>query len=125
MALPPQAAAQETARVRLQTADLLSPEDHLLALREAKGLSQNKLADLLSTQGPTVQSWEKGTLGPDGVRKRKRPTGPSPHAIEAWSRLVVAELDLPASAVLLATKWLDPQERAAIQALSSGPEASP
>jgi transcriptional regulator with XRE-family HTH domain len=124
MALPPQPPAQEAARKRLADAGALGAEEHLLALREAMGLSQNKLAEILGTQGPILHAWEKGIPGPEG-RRRKRPTGPSPHKIEAWSRTVVHLLELPEKAVLPATKWLDPADLAEIEALAGPTEASP
>jgi DNA-binding transcriptional regulator YiaG len=125
MALPPQPPAQDAARKRLLDADALGPEEHLLALREAMGLTQNGLAEILGTQGPILHAWEKGTPAPEGGRRRKRPTGASPHKIEAWSRSVVQRLELPDKAILAATKWLDPDDLADLEALAAPAEGSP
>jgi DNA-binding transcriptional regulator YiaG len=96
----------------------LSAPERLLALRQALGVTQTELGEMLGASCPAVGSWEAGKVCPSEEH---------PLLLERWSETAARRLNVPAERALLRMQdWLSEEAKARVDAFGSQPpEVSP
>jgi len=100
----PDAAPEALALLKKRGAKM-SAKTRLKTLREAMGLSRDRLATALLCTSGAIAHWEKGRYSPRGEQAAR---------MEAWSKAACEQLGLPVSCALSLYDWLNKAGRAAL-----------